>query len=419
MPCAFAGTENASADGAAYVYATDNKVLAACDCIQDNAMKNSCKTSVLNILQYSQAISTFDLAACDDIEDPIAKDSCKLVVSSGVDYLNQNDKLFLAEAYIHDQEWGKAVDLLESLLAENPNDAEILTDISMTYSDLGMITYETETYMPKALEAVNMALNISESPRAYYAKAFAYETGGDYVSAINAYSELIAKYPDYVKGYFGRGHAYNKLSDLTAAIADFEKAKELDTGRTQLGVYSQLCRVYANIDKYLQQAVDNCQIAINLSSQYSNSDEKMGVRIVLAELYMRVERYTEAYSQIQTALTILPNSPDALITLARWYVMTEDYASSEETAESLLEIDSMRAAGYSVLAFARYQQGDFDGAIEAALKGVEVITNDVSLLPPNRPPVKRDMYYILANAYTAKGDFTNAKKYAELGDALA
>jgi hypothetical protein len=48
-----------------------------------------------------------------------------------------------------------------------------------------------------------------------------------------------------------------------------------------------------------------------------------------------------------------------------------------------------------------------------------VIGKDVSLLPPNRPPVQRDLYYTLANAYNDKGDFTNAKKYAELGDALA
>jgi len=156
-PCNFVATENVSTDGQAYQYAVENNMLEACDCIEDNATKNRCRTVLLDLLYYTRAVNMFDLAGCELVNDSVAKDACKLVVTSGIDYLNENDKFFLAEAYIKDKEWDKAISLLETILAENPNDAEMLTDISATYSELGMTSYKTQEYMPKALDAINKA----------------------------------------------------------------------------------------------------------------------------------------------------------------------------------------------------------------------------------------------------------------------
>jgi len=135
-------------------------------------------------------------------------------------------------------------------------------------------------------------------------------------------------------------------------------------------------------------------------------------------MYMYAQRFDEAYPEIETAIAIMPDNPEAHIALSRWYVLSGDYVKGEEAARKVLELDPMRATAYSVLAYSLYNQNEADAAIEAGLKGLEIIDKDVSLLAPDKYPVRKDLYYIIANAYLLKGDNQNNRKYAEMGNEI-
>ncbi|MYB66779.1 tetratricopeptide repeat protein [Candidatus Poribacteria bacterium] len=46
--------------------------------------------------------------------------------------------------------------------------------------------------------------------------------------AVTAFKELIELYPDYIEGYLGLGHAYERLSEYDDAIKAVEKAIEIN-----------------------------------------------------------------------------------------------------------------------------------------------------------------------------------------------
>ena len=47
-------------------------------------------------------------------------------------------------------------------------------------------------------------------------------------AAVDAFNELIEEFPDYIEGYLGLGHAYERLSLYDEAIEAVQKAIEID-----------------------------------------------------------------------------------------------------------------------------------------------------------------------------------------------
>ena len=50
----------------------------------------------------------------------------------------------------------------------------------------------------------------------------------DIEAAVNAFKKLIDTYPDYIEGYLGLGHAYERLSLYDEAIEAVQKAIAID-----------------------------------------------------------------------------------------------------------------------------------------------------------------------------------------------
>ena len=61
-----------------------------------------------------------------------------------------------------------------------------------------------------------------------YDAALSHFAENDLEAAVNAFNTLIDTYPDYIEGYLGLGHAYERLSLYDEAIAAVEKAIAID-----------------------------------------------------------------------------------------------------------------------------------------------------------------------------------------------
>ena len=57
-----------------------------------------------------------------------------------------------------------------------------------------------------------------------YDAALTHFAENDLEAAVNAFNTLIETYPDYIEGYLGLGHAYERLGLYDEAIAAVQKA---------------------------------------------------------------------------------------------------------------------------------------------------------------------------------------------------
>ncbi len=61
-----------------------------------------------------------------------------------------------------------------------------------------------------------------------YDVALTHFADNDLEAAVNAFKELIETYPNYIEGYLGLGHAYERLSQYDEAIEAVEIAIEIN-----------------------------------------------------------------------------------------------------------------------------------------------------------------------------------------------
>ena len=61
-----------------------------------------------------------------------------------------------------------------------------------------------------------------------YDAALTHFAENDLEAAVNAFKELIDTYPDYIEGFLGLGHAYERLSRYDEAIEAIQKAIEIN-----------------------------------------------------------------------------------------------------------------------------------------------------------------------------------------------
>ncbi len=61
-----------------------------------------------------------------------------------------------------------------------------------------------------------------------YDKALTLFAENELEAAVEAFNVLIETYPDYIEGYLGLGHAYERLSQYDEAITAVQKAIEID-----------------------------------------------------------------------------------------------------------------------------------------------------------------------------------------------
>ncbi|MCZ6678910.1 MAG: tetratricopeptide repeat protein, partial [Candidatus Poribacteria bacterium] len=61
-----------------------------------------------------------------------------------------------------------------------------------------------------------------------YDQALTYFGSNDLEEAVAAFDKLIEQYPDYVDGYIGLGHAYERMGKYDEAIEVIKKAIEIE-----------------------------------------------------------------------------------------------------------------------------------------------------------------------------------------------
>ncbi|MFH1183190.1 MAG: tetratricopeptide repeat protein [Candidatus Moraniibacteriota bacterium] len=395
--------------------AVEVKDLAYCGCIQEEQVKAYCQENTQNAAYFAQARAQFKADFCELIKNNSnLKASCEAMVSSGIEYLKGQDPEYLASVYATSGDYDKAIEIL-AVSEKVKTEASTMLSLALNYAGKGLREHKESEFFPKAEGLVNKALALNpESAEAYRVQGYIYEIKPDFFKAIESYNKSLEKDSNYILALAGRGHAYNLMGDLPKALEDFQKAAELDKKQEHLAIYANLCRLQTSRDDLLTEGIKNCQIAV--ASPAAGAEMKSETNQILADTYIREEKFDEAQAYLENARIFSPQNVNLFVSFANLYNEKGDYVKAVEESQKALVIDSLKTAAYRALSYAYLKTQDYVQAETQALKGLEVIKNDPSLLIPNKPYFIQQLNYILADVFAAKSDPEKEAQYKTAGE---
>jgi tetratricopeptide (TPR) repeat protein len=399
--------------GEAYLLAINSSNLLMCACVDDEGMRENCKSVVSGKKNYLKAVETYDLALCDQVTNPFGAESCKEIVTEAISkYMETSPEQFIF-TFLGAENFEEAVPLLEGLLEDDPDDFMALVILSTIYSDWAWSEGSSQEYSTRAIELADRALVLSPgSATLYRLKGYVYEASGDLNESFKSYNKAIELDPDYIPAYIGLGHAFRVSGALPTALRYFEEAKDLDVNVEYPTIYANLCTLqYSNYD-YITQAVENCLIVTE--SDRSPDSLKAMAYGVLGNIYSDFGRFDEARYSFESALMYNPRDDQIYVLLAINENRIEDYIKAEEYAKESIALNPGKAIAYWHLAYSLYKQGDLDTAIENALLSLELIDTDATLLIAQKEGNRQEVYMLLMEIYKEKGDSANEEKYRNM-----
>ena len=253
-------------DGAAFAEAVNTANMDFCYCMEDDGQKARCKTSVSDALIYNNALASMDADRCDEMTTEEGRGACKAVVTSSIEYFEEEDPMYLADIKAGARN-GDAVSDYEAILEGDPENIQALVSLAHAYAEQALFAQERgEDYMPyveSALIAINKAKDIdAENAEVYRVMGYIYEIQPDFDASLIAYNTALEKDGGNLFAYVGRGHLEKMRGMYDLALEDFEKAAALDTENKVTQIYTNLCNLElsrGNLDKGLE----HCLTAIS------------------------------------------------------------------------------------------------------------------------------------------------------------
>ncbi len=193
---------------------------------------------------------------------------------------NMGDLLFQLKKY------KEAIRYYQQAASLFTNDADKTTCFSSMYScSINLLDY------PQALSYINSALAISSDYGGYYDdRAHIYFVKKNYASSLIDYSKAIDLYSDDKYGlytnnlmlsYLNRADVKRKLKDNEGALADFQKAVEIDS--TSAYAFYHLGRFYKKELKQNDKAAIYLKKAIELSTKKDTTSDYIYSKVILGE----------------------------------------------------------------------------------------------------------------------------------------
>ena len=136
----------------------------------------------------------------------------------------------------------------------------------------------------------------------------------------------------------------------------------------------------------------------------------------LADVYLRENKLDEALARLEDARTFSPQNVNVVGSLANLYNKKGDHPTAIEEAQKALVIDPLKAAAYQALSYAYFKIQNYAQAEAKALKGLEVVSEDPSLLFSYKSYFIKQLNYILADIYMVQGNQEKEAQYRKAGD---
>jgi tetratricopeptide (TPR) repeat protein len=321
----------------------------------------------------------------------------------------------LAEFYSDQEEWDKALPILEKLISRYKQRPDFINNLSICYKDMGLYDKAEKLLddylstnpdpgtdmIPILLERWSLALAQNKFDEAH-----------------NCIDRLISAFPNLPAYLAHKGYVYFKQDDLTNAEKEYQKLVEKEDKRTQMGGFRQLAQVSLSRGK-IEEAKQRILQAIELAKSLKDGNSESHWHYFLAYLHRISGQLPEALKEAEQACRdsemegvglVRELNLRALITLEM--NRFEEFEKQVEEIKTFLDPDRFPRGSprlmrvyYHLLGHRELQKNNLDLAIRYFWKALDLL----SVLHAGSFDADHTKYfYDLAEAYRRSGNFSGA-----------
>ena len=258
------------------------------------------------------------------------------------------------KAHLADREYTEAVaafqkaitldaDLGDNSQVDRPENTHIYVHLGAAY--IGMKAHQ------QAIEALQHA--IAQDPDlvdAHYNLGYAYVEQGTYDQAIPHLERAIAIAPHLKRAHYNLARAYRESGNLEAATNAITETLRLDPNYQRAHELADTIKqehynrgiTYLNDERY-SEASTALQNAITLDSDFATAHYNLGL------VYLKMETYPRAVSSLEKTITLDPNHKAAHHALALSYLGQQELGKARDAAREALKIDATYQPAHSLL----------------------------------------------------------------------
>ncbi len=302
------------------------------------------------------------------------------VLVGGADGCSSDPNVEGAKLNLRNQEYDNAIENLDTALETNPDNVEALTlraEVRRAQAEKAQGA-QRMTYLDDMVETIRRAQALAPDDPAVQtsalgAWALAVNSGNDALrnadadpmDASNLFQTSIDLQPDSMQGYFGLGLAELRAGNASEAVAPLRRAVEIDPTDATASVYlgralllsDQNSEAVTVLEEAAGRFPDDADIQTSLLNAYARSGdtdraleqyersiqgagaEDPVVRYNYGALLLNAGRFDEAIEQLNEAVRLNPENPDAYYNLGASYqnkasALNDQANEAEDNAEA-------------------------------------------------------------------------------------
>lgn len=250
----------------------------------------------------------------------------------------------------------EALDAIEEMIADNPNDALLFNIRGACYAGLNQIKIAKENY-EKAI-----SLNPGYA-KAHYNLAGALHELRDFDASIQSYQDAINIEADHAEAHNNLGNVFKEVDQLDEAIKSYKKAISLKPDYVE--AYFSLGSTFYDSEK-LKEAVECYSKLVELKPRFSLIHNNIGN--ILREL----GRFDEAVLSYEKAISIDPDFFEAYYNLGVTFQDKKDYSNSVNYYKKAVENNENYPEAHNNLGVSYKELKEYDLAIKSYEKAIDL-----------------------------------------------
>ena len=270
----------------------------------------------------------------------------------------------LGQLYIKASDDEKALPFYEKIIKLNPVNVD-------AYNNMGGIYRRLKRY-DESIAILNKALSFNKNnSEVKYNLGFTYKLMGKNDEACDCFEYVISENPNDVLAYNHLGSIYATKKDYQKSISIYKRGLQVDPNHPILQY--NLARSYVATNSDLD-AFKAFEAALRAKPSWKDAVKEYSA------LLNKYSRTKESCEVIQKAINLYPTDGHLYYLLGKSFLVQTDYESAVKSFEKAISLDKTNPSYYEKLIFAYEREQKYDEGLEVAEKGIELFPNNIKIM---------------------------------------
>lgn len=270
----------------------------------------------------------------------------------------------LGQLYIKASDDEKALPFYEQIVKLNPVNVD-------AYNNMGGIYRRLKRY-DESIAILNKALGFNKNiSDVKYNLGFTYKLMGKNDEACDCFEYVISENPNDVLAYNHLGSIYATKKDYQKSISIYKRGLQVDPNHPILQY--NLARSYVATNADLD-AFKAFEAALRAKPSWKDAVKEYSA------LLNKYSRTKESCEVIQKAINLYPTDGHLYYLLGKSFLVQTDYESAVKSFEKAISLDKTNPSYYEKLIFAYEREKKYDEGLEVATKGIELFPNNIKIM---------------------------------------